>query len=203
MTASRPSNRGASIDSPDLQDESDGSDGAGGSGGSDGPDGSTELTEDRVFDALANSRRRYTLRALSQIDDQFEIGQLAERVAAWENDATIEEISRSQRKSTYTSLQQLHLPKLDNLGLVEYDKQRGIVESKPAAAEVDSYFYDDEPEFRWSKYYLGLSVVLAMVVLLAWLNVFPFSTLSDIVWGALSIGLVAISAAVHYQWEHP
>lgn len=158
---------------------------------------SPEVTEDAVFEALGNVRRRYVLRALSTEEDSFEIGPLAERVAARENETTPEQVSSSQRKSTYTSLHQLHLPKLEALGFLEYDRRRGEIRPKPALTVVEPYLCDQEPGFPWSTYYLSFSAVMGTAVALAWLSVFPFSAVAHIGWAGVTVGLLALSALVH------
>lgn len=165
------------------------------------PDEPDEVTENEVFEALANVRRRYVLRALSGEKDAFEMGPLAEHVAARENGTTTEKISRSQRKSTYTSLHQLHLPKLEDLGFLEYDKQRGEIRAKPALSALEPYLCDEEAGFPWSTYYLGFSALMGTFVALAWLSLFPFSAVANVGWAALTVGLLALSALVHRREE--
>jgi len=161
-----------------------------------------ELSEDDLFEILSNSRRRYALHALSSNDEEWEIGRLAEQVAAWENETAIEEVTRAERKSVYTALQQLHLPKMDELGFVEYDKDRGTVRPTAAKDDVDIYLDivrgDDIP---WNEYYLGLSAVAAGIVVCAWLNIFPFSELPDIAWAGVVVAVFTLSSVVHYHLQ--
>lgn len=162
------------------------------------PDDSESFSDEAVFEALANRRRRHVLRALTEREEDIEIGPLAEQVAAWENDTTVDAVTSAQRKSTYTSLHQLHLPKLEELGFVGYDKRSGTVSATEALEVVTPHLYDEEePSFPWSTYYLGLSGVLGVVVLLAWLAVFPFSAIPSMGWALVTVGLVGVSALVH------
>lgn len=159
------------------------------------------VTEDEVFEALANVRRRYVLRALSGEKEAFEMGPLAEHVAARENETTTEMVSSSQRKSTYTSLHQLHLPKLEELGFLEYDRQSGEIRPEPALSVLEPHLGDEEPGFPWSTYYLGFSALMGTAVTLAWLSLFPFSAVANVGWAALTVGLLALSALVHRREE--
>lgn len=166
------------------------------------PADSEAISEEAVFDALANRRRRHVLRALAEQEEDLEIGPLAERVAARENDTTVAEVTSGQRKSTYTSLHQLHLPKLEELGFIEYDKRGGTVSATPALMVVMPHLQDDDgeeadPPFPWGTYYLGLSGVLAVLVLLAWGGVGFFATVPSLGWAALTVFLVGGSAIVH------
>lgn len=161
-----------------------------------------DLSEDDLFEILSNSRRRYALHALSSDDEEWQIGNLAEQVAAWENGTEIAEVTRAERKSVYTALQQLHLPKMDEMGFVEYDKDRGTVRPTAVKDDVDIYLDvvrgDDIP---WNEYYLGLSAVMAGLVVVAWLDIFPFSEVGDIVWAGVVVAAFATSSLVHYYLQ--
>lgn len=157
-----------------------------------------ELSRDLVFDVLKNRRRRYALHYLKQQEGSVKLSDLAEQVAAWENDTTIGAISAAERKRVYTALYQSHLPKLDDAGIVEYNQNRGLVELSEAAEQLDVYLelvsQDDIP---WSKYYLGLAIAGLGVVTAAWLQLPPFSFLSDTIWAVLIVAAFMISAAAH------
>ena len=164
------------------------------------PDKSVEtLSEEELFEVLANHRRRYVLRALSG-SDAHDIGSLAETVAAWEKGTTVERVAREDRKSVYTALQQLHLPKLHKAGLVVYDKDRGTV--RPTAAKEEVNIYLDVVrgnDLPWHEYYLALSAVSAALLLVAWLDFFPFGLLPDAGWAGLVVLSFFVSAVFHYR----
>jgi hypothetical protein len=83
---------------------------------------------DTIFSTLKNQRRRYVLHYLDVTDGPVALGDLAEQIAAWENDKEPRLITSSERKRVYVGLYQCHLPKLDDSGAVSYNKPRGIVE---------------------------------------------------------------------------
>jgi hypothetical protein len=161
-----------------------------------------ELTEDELFEVLANSRRRYALHALSSTDEKWELGSLAEQIAAWENGTSVDEVSRSQRKSVYTALQQLHLPKMAEVGVVEYDKNRGTVSPTGVKDGVDIYLDvvrgDDIP---WSEFYLGLVAITAALVVVSWLDIFPFSEVPEIAIAGIVVCAFGVSAVAHYHLQ--
>ncbi len=102
--------------------------------------GPAVLSKDTVFEALTNSRRRATLNYLDENDGAANIGNLAEYIAAAENGISELELTSAQRKRVYIGLYQCHLPKLDEMGIVEFDKHRGTVRLDPeAAAQVFPY----------------------------------------------------------------
>jgi len=51
-------------------------------------------------------------------------------------ETAIENLSSNERQRVYISLYQSHLPKLDNHGIVTYDKDRGWVEPTPLVARL-------------------------------------------------------------------
>lgn len=155
------------------------------------------LSEDLIFDVLKNRRRRYTLHYLKQQDRPVELSELAEQVAAWENNTTVEGLSANERKSVYTSLYQTHLPKLADAGIVDYNQNRGVVELSENASQLEGYLRPQD-EFPWIRYYVGLAVVSAILVLGDLLGVPPFDAIPDEVWGILIVAAFVLSAATHY-----
>ena len=156
-----------------------------------------KLSEDLIVDILKNRRRRYTLHYLKQQDRPVELSELAEQVAAWENDTTVEGLSANERKSVYTSLYQTHLPKLADAGIVDYNQSRGVVELSENAAQLEGYLRPQD-EFPWIRYYLGLAIVSAVLVLADWLGIPPFTAIPDEIWGVIIVAAFALSALVHY-----
>ena len=97
-------------------------------------------SEDELFDLLSNQRRRFAVHALSrQPETEVELGTLAERVAAWENDVDHTELDYAERKRVYTALQQSHLPRMDQAGVVHFDKDRGIVEASSVLDDAEIF----------------------------------------------------------------
>ncbi|WP_192918569.1 DUF7344 domain-containing protein [Salinigranum salinum] len=94
---------------------------------------------DEIFHLLQNQRRRQVLRRLRDVEDRVAMGDLAEQVAAWEHDTTVEALTSSERQRVYIALYQRHLPKLDDMDVIDYNQSRGVVEPRPRAASVTSY----------------------------------------------------------------
>ncbi|WP_336134857.1 DUF7344 domain-containing protein [Natronomonas amylolytica] len=126
------------------------------------------LGPDTVFDALRNARRRQLLRYLNDQNGQVTLSDLAEHIAAIENDTTPELLDSQQRKRVYVSLYQSHLPKLDSMGVLTFDQQRGTIELTPAASHLNEYLDDDTADARSSKrYYIECVAVSALVLVLS------------------------------------
>ncbi|WP_139246649.1 DUF7344 domain-containing protein [Halogranum amylolyticum] len=77
---------------------------------------------------LRSSRRRLLLHYLEQSDGTLSRGELARHVAAAEEGIEMEEVTTTDRKRVYVSLHQTHLPTMDDVGIIDYDEDRGTVE---------------------------------------------------------------------------
>ena len=160
------------------------------------------ISKGEVFTLLANPRRRYALHYLRQVDGTAELREMADRIAAWEAGSTVEGLTSNQRKKVYTSLQQTHLQKLQDAGIVKYDRQAGVIEATPAARELEVYLeVVPEREFPWREYYLALGAVSSALVIVAWANVGPFGAVGDAVWAGIIAGTLTISAAIQIYYE--
>jgi len=120
------------------------------------------LPLDQTFEILRNQRRRYVLQYLDATEGQVSLSDLAEQIAAWENDKEVREISSSERKRVYVGLYQCHLPKMDDMGVVAFNKPRGIVEPGENVGAVVEYLRTDDEtttDASRTRYYLGLSLL--------------------------------------------
>jgi len=117
------------MNEPDIQD---------GQRGEQHGDTTEDLDRGMVFTLLKNPRRRAVLRHLEDTPETT-LADLADRIAAEENDTTPELLSSSERKRVYISLYQSHLPKLAEFGVIEYDQSRGDVLRQPAATRLRAY----------------------------------------------------------------
>ena len=150
----------------------------------------TDLDADEVYHLLQNERRRNVLKYLRGREGPVQMRDIAEQVAAWEHDTTVQALMSDQRQRVYIALYQAHLPKLDKEGIIDYNQSRGIVEKNPAAQELIAHLEQpgdddesdadaDESEHAWGTYYLGVSGVSALLI------------------GASGLGLPAISSVPH------
>lgn len=157
------------------------------------------LTQDVVFDILSNSRRRFILSRLQEREDPIELMTLANQIAAWENDTTVDELTDKQSKRVYVSVYQTHVPKLESVGLITYDSDTGLIELSEQAREIDRYMPDDDPtEVPWERYYIALAGVSAAFFLLVVANVSVFGALSVPVAGVVIVAAFAMLSIVHY-----
>lgn len=141
-------------------------------GASDAPDTSDEpappLSKDTIFELLKNQRRRHVLRYLADDPGPVRLRDLAERIAAWENDKPIGALSSDERKRVYVGLYQCHLTKMDDAGVVEFNQDRGLIavgERAPILYEYLDPGIDDDGS--WSLGYLAFAAGGAVLALLA------------------------------------
>jgi DNA-binding transcriptional ArsR family regulator len=116
------------------------------------------LPLDQVFEILKNSRRRQTLHYLDSNGGEASLSDLAEHIAAIENDVTLEAITSSQRKRVYVGLYQCHLPKMDDMEIIDFEKNRGTVELARNADQLRPYL-DREDRDDWHWLYAGVTAV--------------------------------------------
>lgn len=159
-----------------------------------------ELTQDLVFDILSSPRRRYVLYYLRDTGEPVALNDLAEHVAAWENETPVDELSDQERKRVYVSLYQTHIPKLDSVGIVDYDQQSGMVALTDRVHQIDDYLTETSRPIPWQQFYMTLAVISALMLGLVWFDVGLFATIPEIVVGLVITTGFAISAAAHYLY---
>lgn len=174
----------------------------------DGPSDEGELTPDEIFHILQNGRRRKVLRYLRNTHGPVRMRDIAEQVAAWEHDTTVEDLSSDQRQRVYIPLYQSHLPKLDKKGVIDYQKNRGIVERKPLADQLYRHLeadVEDEPDAeaslqdsRWIDYYIGATGLAAVLLFGAVFELPILSTVSGIGLSAMILLIFALLTAGRY-----
>lgn len=193
---------GSLADPPESDDGPPGSDDdPPGTGGEKSTD-QHELTEAELFDLLANQRRRHILHALMAEGEGVEIGTLSQEIAAWEEGLNPEEITSSDRKRVYTALQQSHLPKLDEAGVIEFDRDRGSVEPTPALEDVEIYMdVVRGRDLPWSDYYLGLTALSGALLAGSSLGIGPLDGLSSSAWGAFVVVMFGVFALAHRHYS--
>ncbi|MBZ6495699.1 DUF7344 domain-containing protein [Natrinema longum] len=165
---------------------------------------SADLSQGDAFELLSCRRRRYVIHYLKQRrrTEPVAVRDLVERIAAWENDVGLDEVTRSQRMRVYTALRQSHLPKLNDSGVVRYDSDRGTVELTEVASSLEVYLdvvpHDDIP---WSKYYVGLGVLCTGLLLGIEIGVAPFGAIDPLLGAGLITALFTLSATAHVHHD--
>lgn len=150
------------------------------------------LELDDAFHILKNQRRRHVLAYIQREGTPVTLSELAEYVAATEEDTTVEALSSQQRKRVYVGLYQSHLPMMDDRNVIVYDKDRGTVEAGPNLQYLRPYLAGEATESgTWYRYYL-LSAVLGWALLAAYLlGASAYGLTGELI---LSVVLVIITA---------
>ncbi|MFW6458639.1 MAG: DUF7344 domain-containing protein [Halodesulfurarchaeum sp.] len=142
------------------------------------PNNHEPLSTEDMFFLLSNRRRRYAIHHLNQVEGKMSVRDLSEQIAAWENGVDRSAVTPKHRKRVYTSLHQVHLPKMDRLGVVEYDSDRGTVCPADSARDFDIYLdVVSAGDIPWNQFMLGLGATLTALVTAAWVGIPPFSYL--------------------------
>ncbi len=159
-------------------------------------DADAHLPTETVFQTLGHRRRRHTLHYLRRRNGPVSIRELSAQLAAWELGKPCEVVTPKERKRLYTALHQTHLPKMDTLGVVEYD--RGTVSLTDQASDFDIYLdVVSQNDLPWSQFYLALGAVFTALVTVAALGVAPFTAVSGFGY-ALGVSAVVLFAAAYH-----
>lgn len=174
---------------------------------------SDTLTEDEVFHVLQNQRRRLVLRYLEGRDEPVRMSDVAEQVAAWEHDTTVQALNSTQRQRVYIPLYQNHLTKLDKKGIIDYNQSRGIVERKPVADQLQPYINPFEPDsapveeaddqFPWELPYAGIAFLGALFVVGQTWSLPVISMVPELLSSVALIALFTITSLFHVVSELP
>jgi len=142
----------------------------------------SELSKDEAFELLNNPRRRYVLYLLDDApEDGLEIGELASLVAAWEQDTPVADLTQQQRKRVYVSLYQTHVVRMEDLGVVEFDRDSGVVRLTERSERIRQFLPDRNEEELDTRYFLVFAAV-GFAVYLAKLG----GALEPVSWAAIA-----------------
>ncbi|WP_318646541.1 hypothetical protein [Methanosarcina sp.] len=154
-----------------------------------------QLSKSDIFGVLQNDRRRCVLEILHKQGNQS-IRSLSEEIARLESGE--DDPKSTIRKSIYVSLLQTHIPKMESLGVVNYDRENDFVELLPAASDFDIYMETvKKGDIPWSHFYIGLStlaVVGSVTIYLGFLNLVTSNQ-----WMLFTSSLFMVASIVHMR----
>lgn len=113
----------------------------------------SHLSIDTLFDLLGNQRRRYLLYALDQqVESVATLDELVALILEWERriDGESEQPTDEREKSIRLSLHHKHLPRLEELDLLEYDSRSRTIRNRVASSDggVTAEGRDEVPHLR-------------------------------------------------------
>lgn len=154
------------------------------------------LSETHIHEVLSNERRRMAIELL-QDNEALSLRDLSERIAELETGESPP--PRNIRQSAYVSLQQTHIPKLDELNIVSYNEDSKEV-SLAQAGDVAVYMeVVPEGELSWSEYYATLSALGIVLMIAAAADVPLISALGAPVLASIVFAVFGASA-VYQRW---
>jgi hypothetical protein len=158
-----------------------------------------ELEPSEIHNVLRNERRRQAIEYLRECDRTLTVDELAKYIATLETGESPP--PHDVRKSVYVSLHQTHLPKLDELGIVEYDLRSKELELTDRATEVEMYM-EILPggTISWDMYYLGVSILAITTLVAVKLDIQLVAALGIEFWSWFYVLLFGCSSLFHL-WD--
>jgi len=155
---------------------------------------SVDLSPVEIHDVLSNERRKMVIDLLCEERTGISARHLSEYIA--ERETGESPPPRNKRQSAYVSLHQTHLPKLDELGIIEYDQSDKTVTLDDEARQQVSVYMETVPKYglSWSEYYAGVSVFGLLLVSANAVGVPVIAGVDGVVWATAVLALVAASA---------
>lgn len=157
-----------------------------------------EIRLDVIFDILKNQRRRHVLRYLRE-NEETNLSDLAEHVAALENEKDVRSLTSSERKRVYVGLYQCHLPRMSDAGVIDFDSDRGRIELRDSAEQLDEYLdADDGPTRPWPLYQIALALGGGVLYATSAMALGPLAPVSVLIVPALVLGVSSCALA---EWR--
>lgn len=95
-----------------------------------------ESSIDDLFEILTDGRRRTALSVMSGRESPMDVEALARAVAARESDVAPASVSDPVLEAVHITLHHVHLPKLDDVSLVDYDRDEKTVAATSTADAI-------------------------------------------------------------------
>ena len=157
-----------------------------------------EREKDLLFEILSSPRRRYLVQALHAHDGSIAtVTGIADEVAALEYEVDVAEVSQVERKRVYVSLYQTHLPKLEESGILVFDRDSGQIQLTTRAEKVGSYLDLPIRVYPIHAVYLIYGLLSAFFLAAVFIDLPVFDLIPDAIAAFLVVvGLVAIGAVL-------
>lgn len=108
--------------------------------------GEIALELDEVFEALGHSLRRYLVSTLVNGGNEATLSELSTKIASWELDKSENEVTDAERESIYISLYHSHIPKLADLGVLDYEEEGDIIVQAKNTEQVQAVLESSKDE---------------------------------------------------------
>jgi DNA-binding transcriptional ArsR family regulator len=153
-----------------------------------------------MFRILSSPRRRETVRRLSRVADSISVRDLSEAIAQAETG--LSPAPRQVRATVYVSLHQTHLPALEELDIIVYDREQKRV-YPVGAARVYRRYMDVEAGYgvSWAALYRTLGVVGLGLLVASLAGVVPFSLVDPVLIGTAFLAAFSV-AGLSELWSY-
>lgn len=158
------------------------------------------LPESQIHTILSNPRRSHALRHLYLSGGTITVNELSHLVA--EHETGESPPPRNVRESVYVSLHQTHLPKLHELGIVEYDRERKEIHLRQRARDVDLYMeVVTRHGITWSEFFQGLGIFSLLAILANLTSVPGISRIDPLLLTSAFLALFAV-VTLYQLWTN-
>lgn len=87
----------------------------------------SDMNSDALFDVMASTRRRFVISHLQTRSRPAAVADVATVLTNWESDVANEHIPKEEVISRYISLHHVHIPKMAEVGIIEWNHERNTV----------------------------------------------------------------------------
>lgn len=163
------------------------------------PQSPTDLSEEDIHDVLRNQRRRLVIDILQESDGPVSVRELSEEIGAFESG--MNPPPRKIKQSVYVSLLQTHLPKLDDLGIVDYQSEGKMVTVGGELEDVTVYM-ETVPKYGISRseYYGALSLLGILTVFAAEVGVPVLASVSSVTL-AYGVFFIVLASSIYHTYR--
>ncbi len=96
----------------------------------------------------------------------------------------------------YNSLHQTHLPKLDRKGVIQYDKNRKVVELSDEARNINRYLDMTAPfGLTWGEFYRTIGTIGLLAVVLSLIEAPLIAAVPPLLLASSFLAIIAVSTA--------
>jgi len=156
--------------------------------------GTDGIDETEVYDILRNDRRRQVLRHLRRSVGSMSLRNLARQIASEETGESPP--PKNIKRSVYNSLHQTHLPKLDRKGVIQYDKNRKVVELSDEARNINRYLDMTAPfGLTWGEFYRTIGTIGLLAVVLSLIEAPLIAAVPPLLLASSFLAIIAVSTA--------
>ena len=159
---------------------------------------SSTLDETEIHTVLSNRRRRRVLQHLGKTGGRINVWELSRMIAEAETNTSPP--PAELHKSVYSSLHQTHLPKLQEMDIVNYDRELNEIELRERARDVRVYMeVVSKYGITWAEYYQLLGTLGLFTIVAALVEVPIISTVDPLLWASLFLAIVGVTS-IYQLW---